>query len=170
MATMYPYLVVLFCGTVFYKVIIATTCFCFNYNICGHNTLHARNERSGHAKNGAGASIGARGMKEKGRGRTVIMHGIHDWEAACHAYVECQLSENGKYVSETSLQWQICRRHSEDGNRVCGNRKDDKYVKNPTSPAPRATPLSWLPATAPSVPFAAAAVGRHHRCRLRDPR
>ena len=50
--------------------------------MCGHNTLYARNEHSGHAKSGAGASIGARGMKEKGRGRTVIMHGIHDWEAA----------------------------------------------------------------------------------------
>ena len=70
-------------------------------------------------------------MKEKSRGRTVITDGIHDWEAVWHAYVECQLSENGKYVSETSLQWQICRRHSKDGNRVCGNRKDDKYVKTP---------------------------------------
>ena len=88
--------------------------YCMQKNIA----THARNELSRHAKSGAGASIGARGMKEKSRGRTVITHGIHDWEAAWHAYVECQLSENGKYVSETSLQRQICRRHSKDGSGV----------------------------------------------------
>ena len=76
-----------------------------------NTATHARNELSRHAKSGAGASIGARGKKEKSRGTTVITHGIHDWEAAWHAYVECQLSENGKCVSEISLPWQICKRH-----------------------------------------------------------
>ena len=71
---------------------------------------------SGHAKSGVGTSIGARGIKEMGMGRTVIRHSLHDWEVAWHVYVECQLSENRKYVSKTSIPWQICKRHSKDGN------------------------------------------------------
>ena len=75
-----------------------------------------------------------RQRKKKGRkkwigGNKVISRGFDDLETVWQAYMQCQLSENGKCVSETSLPWQICRRHSKDGNRVCGNRKDGKYVK-----------------------------------------
>ena len=70
-----------------------------------------------------------KGTKKWIGGKKVIPRGFDDWETAWRAYVECQLSENGKCVSEISLPWQICKRHFKDGNRVCGNHKNGKYVK-----------------------------------------
>ena len=69
--------------------------------------------------------------EEQGRGRKVISRGLSDWEPPWRACVACQLSENGKCNTKTSLMWQICKRHFKSGFSVCGNRKSGKYVKIP---------------------------------------
>ena len=82
-----------------------------------------------------GGSCGTRLSKgkreEEGRGRKVISRGLSDWEPPWHACVACQLNENGKCNSKTSLKWQICKMHFKSGFWMCCNRKSGKYVKTP---------------------------------------
>ena len=99
------------------------------------HVLEEEDERDEWSPPGSGRKLRDRLSKgkreEEGRGRKAISRGLSDWEPPWHACVACQLNENGKCNSKTSLIWQICKMHFKSGFWMCCNRKSGKYVKIP---------------------------------------